>query len=78
MVNKLHGVFTKADEEAFETFAIYCGLALHHAKVHEHEPCANSFVESYLPSQWIFKPEAADDIICGNSSDWYSSNVPIS
>ena len=33
MVNKLNGVFTKADEESFETFAIYCGLALHHAKV---------------------------------------------
>ena len=33
MVNKLNGAFTKADEESFETFAIYCGLALHHAKV---------------------------------------------
>ena len=33
MVNKLNGVFVKADEESFETFAIYCGLALHHAKV---------------------------------------------
>lgn len=33
MVNKIDGVFTKADEESFETFAIYCGLALHHAKV---------------------------------------------
>ncbi len=33
MVNKLNGLFTKADEESFETFAIYCGLALHHAKV---------------------------------------------
>jgi len=33
MVNKLQGTFTKADEEAFETFAVYCGLALHHAKV---------------------------------------------
>lgn len=33
MVNKQVGAFTKADEEAFETFAIYCGLALHHAKV---------------------------------------------
>lgn len=29
------GAFTKADEEAFETFAIYCGLALHHAKVRQ-------------------------------------------
>lgn len=35
MVNKLNGVFTKADEESFETFSIYCGLALHHAKVRE-------------------------------------------
>jgi hypothetical protein len=33
MVNKQEGVFTSADEESFETFAIYCGLALHHAKV---------------------------------------------
>jgi hypothetical protein len=33
MVNKLNGTFTKSDEESFETFAIYCGLALHHAKV---------------------------------------------
>ena len=33
MVNKLDGQFTKADEESFETFAVYCGLALHHAKV---------------------------------------------
>lgn len=33
MVNKLHGTFTKMDEESFETFAVYCGLALHHAKV---------------------------------------------
>jgi len=23
------------DEEAFETFAVYCGLALHHAKLYE-------------------------------------------
>ncbi len=37
MVNKLNGVFTKADEESFETFAIYCGLALHHAKVRNTE-----------------------------------------
>ena len=34
MVNKFSGTFTKADEESFETFAVYCGLALHHAKVH--------------------------------------------
>ena len=33
MVNKLAGTFTRNDEEAFETFAVYCGLALHHAKV---------------------------------------------
>lgn len=33
MVNKLNGTFTKSDEESFETFAVYCGLALHHAKV---------------------------------------------
>ncbi|KAH9523478.1 putative 3',5'-cyclic phosphodiesterase pde-5 [Bulinus truncatus] len=35
MVNKRNGTFTKADEQAFETFAIYCGLALHHAKLYE-------------------------------------------
>ena len=33
MVNKVNGLFTKADEESFEMFAVYCGLALHHAKV---------------------------------------------
>ena len=33
MVNKLNGLFTKRDEEAFEMFAVYCALALHHAKV---------------------------------------------
>lgn len=33
MVNKLSGSFTTEDEEAFETFAVYCGLALHHAKL---------------------------------------------
>lgn len=26
MVNKKHGTFTKDDEDAFETFAVYCGL----------------------------------------------------
>ena len=36
MVNKRQGVFTAADEKAFQTFAVYCGLALHHAKV---SPC---------------------------------------
>uniref|UniRef100_A0A1B0CY76 Phosphodiesterase n=1 Tax=Lutzomyia longipalpis TaxID=7200 RepID=A0A1B0CY76_LUTLO len=35
MVNKHSGYFTKEDEEAFETFAIYCGLALHHAKLYD-------------------------------------------
>lgn len=33
MVNKLEGMFTEADEEAFEVFSVYCGLALHNAKV---------------------------------------------
>jgi cAMP and cAMP-inhibited cGMP 3',5'-cyclic phosphodiesterase 10 len=28
MVNKKRGLFTKEDEESFETFAVYCGLAL--------------------------------------------------
>lgn len=35
MVNKRAGYFTKEDQEAFETFAIYCGLALHHAKLYD-------------------------------------------
>uniref|UniRef100_A0A183BM06 Phosphodiesterase n=1 Tax=Globodera pallida TaxID=36090 RepID=A0A183BM06_GLOPA len=36
MVNKRSGgAFNQIDEEAFETFAIYCGLALHHAKLYE-------------------------------------------
>ncbi|XP_064626928.1 probable 3',5'-cyclic phosphodiesterase pde-5 isoform X4 [Lineus longissimus] len=35
MVNKLHGTFNTSDEESFETFAVYCGLALHHAKLYE-------------------------------------------
>lgn len=35
MVNKHSGYFTKEDEEAFETFAVYCGLALHHAKLYD-------------------------------------------
>ncbi|KAK6188282.1 hypothetical protein SNE40_004492 [Patella caerulea] len=35
MVNKLDGIFSRTDEEAFETFAVYCGLALHHAKLYE-------------------------------------------
>ena len=37
MVNKKQGVFTTADEKAFQTFAVYCGLALHHAKVCEYQ-----------------------------------------
>uniref|UniRef100_A0A0K0F5E4 Phosphodiesterase n=1 Tax=Strongyloides venezuelensis TaxID=75913 RepID=A0A0K0F5E4_STRVS len=35
MVNKRTGEFTNEDAEAFETFAIYCGLALHHAKLYD-------------------------------------------
>lgn len=35
MVNKRTGCFTKEDEEAFEMFAVYCGLALHHAKLYD-------------------------------------------
>lgn len=35
MVNKHFGRFTKEDENAFETFAVYCGLALHHAKLYD-------------------------------------------
>ncbi|KAL1131147.1 hypothetical protein AAG570_012384 [Ranatra chinensis] len=35
MVNKHCGPFNKEDEEAFETFAVYCGLALHHAKLYD-------------------------------------------
>ena len=59
MVNKLNGVFTKADEESFETFAIYCGLALHHAKVRvdkgftchkEHNDIIDRVLLSYIDS----------------------------
>lgn len=35
MVNKHIGVFTQEDEIAFETFGVYCGLALHHAKLYD-------------------------------------------
>lgn len=35
MVNKRSGYFSKEDEEAFEMFAVYCGLALHHAKLYD-------------------------------------------
>lgn len=34
MVNKRSGYFTKEDEEAFEMFAVYSGLALHHSKLY--------------------------------------------
>lgn len=29
------GFFLQDDEEAFETFSVYCGLALHHAKLYD-------------------------------------------
>ena len=35
MVNKHHGTFTADDEESFELFVVYCGLALHHAKLYD-------------------------------------------
>lgn len=35
IVNKKNGEFTAADEESFKTFSIYCGLALHHAKLYD-------------------------------------------
>lgn len=35
MVNKHTGLFTQEDEEAFEMFGVYCGLALHHAKLYD-------------------------------------------
>lgn len=35
MVNKRDGYFTTEDQEAFEMFAVYCGLALHHAKLYD-------------------------------------------
>ncbi|KAJ8979761.1 hypothetical protein NQ317_015238 [Molorchus minor] len=35
MVNKHFGYFTRDDEEAFAMFAVYCGLALHHAKLYD-------------------------------------------
>ncbi|XP_046859882.1 probable 3',5'-cyclic phosphodiesterase pde-5 [Xenia sp. Carnegie-2017] len=35
MVNKKKGVFTAEDEHSFQTFATYCGLALHHAKLYD-------------------------------------------
>ncbi|CAD5205461.1 unnamed protein product [Bursaphelenchus okinawaensis] len=35
MVNKVNGTFTSEDEDNFETFAVFCGLALHHAKLYD-------------------------------------------
>ena len=35
MVNKAEGSFTQEDEEAFAVFSVYCGLALHHAKLYD-------------------------------------------
>ena len=35
MVNKASGAFDREDEEAFEVFSVYCGLALHHAKLYD-------------------------------------------
>ncbi|VDN03482.1 unnamed protein product [Thelazia callipaeda] len=35
MINKANGSFTKQDQNSFETFAVYCGLALHNAKLYE-------------------------------------------
>lgn len=35
MVNKKKGYFTIEDQASFSTFAIYCGLALHHAKLYD-------------------------------------------
>ncbi|VBB27559.1 unnamed protein product [Acanthocheilonema viteae] len=34
MINKADGPFTQQDQNSFETFAVYCGLALHHAKLY--------------------------------------------
>ena len=28
-------IFCQQDEESFKTFAVYCGLALHHAKLYD-------------------------------------------
>ena len=36
MVNKVGGGhFTSKDEESFQIFSIFCGLALHHAKLYD-------------------------------------------
>lgn len=35
MVNKRNGLFTEDDEKAFEMFAVYCGLAVHHTKLYD-------------------------------------------
>lgn len=53
MVNKIDGVFTKADEESFETFAIYCGLALHHAKVSPNVSCLNHQLFIFIPNLYL-------------------------
>ncbi|CAG9540732.1 unnamed protein product, partial [Cercopithifilaria johnstoni] len=34
MINKADGPFTKQDQNSFETFAVYCGLALHHTMLY--------------------------------------------
>lgn len=34
MVNKRNGCFTEEDVKAFDMFAVYCGLALHHANLY--------------------------------------------
>uniref|UniRef100_A0A8R1XS20 Phosphodiesterase n=1 Tax=Onchocerca volvulus TaxID=6282 RepID=A0A8R1XS20_ONCVO len=34
MINKADGPFTMHDQKSFETFAVYCGLALQHAKLY--------------------------------------------
>ena len=35
LVNKKGGCFTKKDEQAFQMFAVYCGLGLHNAKLYD-------------------------------------------
>lgn len=54
MVNKHCGFFTKHDEEAFETFAVYCGLALHHAKLYDKiRKSQQKYKVGYLNYQYI-------------------------
>ena len=38
-------VFCQQDEESFKTFAVYCGLALHHAKLYDKIRKAESNVQ---------------------------------